>query len=92
MKNEFYGIDFSNVCCQRQAPIHAMPSRPAPSCPMTQTPSVCQLPPEQPMVVGMAYVLMQPFDTIYEPMQALNQGTLFPDLDKPFRPGGMCHG
>ncbi len=37
--------------------------------------------------VGMAYVPMQTWGPIYEPGKALCQGTLFPDLDKPFLGG-----
>lgn len=33
----------------------------------------------------MAYVPMQMFDSVYEQNEALNNGTLFPDLDKPFK-------
>jgi len=39
-------------------------------------------PPETP--VGMAYVPVQTLSAIYEPAYALKQGTIFPDLDKPF--------
>ena len=35
-------------------------------------------------VLAMAYVPMQQFDETYEPEQALDNGTLFPDLNKPF--------
>ncbi len=35
-------------------------------------------------VVTMAYVPVQQFQTMYEPEEALCQGTLFPELNKPF--------
>ena len=31
-----------------------------------------------------AYVPMQKYGTVYDQAEALNNGTLFPDLDKPF--------
>ena len=41
-------------------------------------------------VVAMAYVPFQQWGDVYEPERALDAGTLFPDLDKPFygRRGG----
>lgn len=45
----------------------------------------------QSMVVAMAYVPWQHFNQVYEPEAALMQGTLFPELDKPFYgSGGGC--
>lgn len=42
-------------------------------------------------VVGMAYVPWQYFTTVYETDKALEVGTIFPELDKPFWAGkGMC--
>ena len=37
--------------------------------------------------VGMAYVPMQTWGALYDPQKALAQGTLFPQLDKPFLGG-----
>ena len=37
--------------------------------------------------VGMAYVPVQMLQSVYEPEYALKQGTIFPDLDKPFLDG-----
>jgi hypothetical protein len=37
--------------------------------------------------VGMCYVPMQRIKTVYEPEIAFRQGTLFPDLDKPWLDG-----
>jgi hypothetical protein len=37
--------------------------------------------------VGMCYVPMQRITNVYEPETAYRQGTLFPDLDKPFLDG-----
>lgn len=37
--------------------------------------------------IGMAYVPMQTWGPLYDPQKALCQGTLFPELDKPFLGG-----
>lgn len=37
--------------------------------------------------VAMCYVPLQMLETVYEPETALMQGTLFPELDKPFLGG-----
>ena len=37
-----------------------------------------------PLPLAMAYVPMQQFEETYEPEQALDNGTLFPALNKPF--------
>ncbi|QNU68872.1 spore coat associated protein CotJA [Ruminiclostridium herbifermentans] len=39
------------------------------------------------MVLAMAYVLNQEWETPYEANEALKRGTLFPSLDKPFLGG-----
>jgi hypothetical protein len=39
------------------------------------------------MVLAMAYVLNQEWETPYEVNEALKRGTLFPSLDKPFLGG-----
>ena len=39
--------------------------------------------PENP-VVAMAYVPYQQFNTVYSAEKALDNGTIFPELDKPF--------
>ena len=36
------------------------------------------------MALTMAYVPWQQFSETYEPAKALRQGTIFPELDKPF--------
>lgn len=36
------------------------------------------------MALTMAYVPWQQFSETYEPAKALKQGTIFPELDKPF--------
>ena len=41
-----------------------------------------EFPPEMP--VGMAYVPMQRWEKIYDSSQALERGTIFKALDKPF--------
>lgn len=38
--------------------------------------------------IAMAYVPFQYFEEEYEPSVAFQKGTLFPELDKPFMPGG----
>lgn len=38
----------------------------------------------QEFVVGMAYVPWQYFEHVYEPDRALQIGTIFPELNKPF--------
>ncbi len=40
-------------------------------------------------VVGMAYVPWQTFGNVYDPCKGLSRGTIFPELDKPFK-GGCC--
>lgn len=40
--------------------------------------------------LAMAYVPWQYFDTVYEPDKALEIGTIFPELDKPFLAAGRC--
>lgn len=39
-------------------------------------------------VLAEAYVPAQPFEAIYPPEQALIQGTVFRELDKPYMKGG----
>ena len=39
---------------------------------------------EHDFVPAMAYVPWQYFTTVYEPDKALEVGTIFPELDKPF--------
>lgn len=38
-------------------------------------------------VLTMAFVDMQPLESVYETEKALERGTLFPNLDKPFYGG-----
>ncbi len=40
-------------------------------------------------VLTMAFVNMQPLDSVYELSDAFCRGTLFPNIDKPFLAGGM---
>ena len=48
--------------------------------------------PEAGLVLAMATVPMQPWESIYEPAVGLRQGTIFPGLDKPFYvTGGGAH-
>lgn len=39
-------------------------------------------------VVAMAYVPWQVLNTVYEPEAGFEQGTIFPELDKPWMVGG----
>ncbi len=50
------------------------------------TPNPTPFPRETP--VAMAYIPFQQFGQIYPPEKALNSGTVFPELDKPFLGGG----
>lgn len=57
----------------------------AEGCPDTQDHFPAHMP------VAMAYVPWQNWKDIYEPCKALESGTLFPELDKPFLgKGGTC--
>lgn len=38
----------------------------------------------EPMVLAMAYVLSQPFRKLYDPAEALKNGTLFTELNLPY--------
>lgn len=42
-------------------------------------------------VLAMAFVNMQPLDTVYSLSESFRRGTLFPDLDKPLLTGGHTH-
>lgn len=41
-------------------------------------------------VLAMAYVPMQHLHTVYEPEDGFVIGTIFPELNKPWLPGGNC--
>lgn len=62
--------------------------------PLDETGDVCVLEQTSPLpkdpVSAMAYVPYQQYEpkNLYSPEQALQQGTLFPVLDKPFFGGG----
>lgn len=43
---------------------------------------------ENPTSIAMVFSPKQCFQNLYEPMKALSRGTLFADLDKPFK--GSC--
>ena len=45
---------------------------------------------EREYALAMAYVPWQCFDAVYEPDKALEVGTVFPELDKPFLAAGRC--
>lgn len=45
------------------------------------------------MAVAMAYVPWQNWKSLYKPERGLQRGTIFEELDKPFRGiGGCCNG
>ena len=43
----------------------------------------------QPMVLALAYVPMQVLNTLYDPEEGFCQGTIFPELNKPWLVGGV---
>ncbi len=49
-----------------------------------QNGSCCEELSSQPIALAMAYVPMQRWQNIYEPDLALERGTIFSELDKPF--------
>lgn len=51
---------------------------------MNENRDCCSIFTEQPISFAMAYVPYQPWDKTYEPSVALERGTIFPALDKPF--------
>lgn len=69
------------------------------SCLCESAPASCgckdELPapsPETGLVIAMATVPMQIWETPYQPQVSLRQGTIFPSLDKPFfKTGGDFH-
>lgn len=58
----------------------------APSAPRASRPSPCNHPPVNPSMpaLAMVYSPEQAWRCLYTPDQALNAGTLFAELDKPF--------
>ena len=67
---------------------HHMGSRP--SRPSMMPPCAGQDDPLAGMVLAMAYVPWQFFNDTYEPDKALQYGTIFPELNKPFYGKGGC--
>lgn len=76
----------NNMRCMRRTGSSAAPSDSAfrsqtgqaPGCPDTHD----HFPPDMP--IAMAYVPWQQWRDLYEPCKALERGTLFMELDKPF--------
>ena len=64
-----------------QAPA-SVPVQRAPSPETAQEACLCN------MSLAMSYVLMQGWSQPYEPAQALERGTIFPELDLPFLAAG----
>lgn len=92
---ELDDVDFHHCTCG----CHSKPRPPKPCPPKPCPPKPCPEPdpePETPncagQVLAMAYVKDQEFKirSVYSCEKALRQGTLFPELDKPFE-GGTCH-
>ncbi len=44
------------------------------------------------MVLAMAYIPVQQFDTLFEIEEGFARGTVFPELEKPFMGGGCSCG
>lgn len=69
----------------RSMPGHSMQSRPMQRpCEHMKNDPLSKLP------VAMAYVPWQYFEETYEPDKALQYGTIFPELNKPFYGRGGC--
>ena len=64
-------------------PMDTLPDERRASPPDCAFPGAC-------ITLAMAYVPMQQWDAIYEADQAMERGTLFPDLDLPFFGKGDC--
>ena len=89
-------------CGCNNTPSRSMPARSMPSCsarsmPTCSTPAHSMSPscnrkndPLANMPVAMAYVPWQFFQDVYEPDKALQYGTIFPELNKPFYGKGGC--
>ncbi len=57
----------------------------------------CRKEQQEPLVLAMASVPIEPWEEPYDPKTAIRQGTIFPGLNKPFyvtddRTGGKTHG
>lgn len=50
--------------------------------PVEENIEICS--PGAPFLYAHAYIPFQYLSTIYTPMEALNQGTVFPELDRPY--------
>ena len=59
-------------------------------CPQTPQPCMGMDDPLAGMPIAMAYVPWQCFVDTYEPDKALQYGTIFPELNKPFYGKGGC--
>lgn len=72
-----------NTCCQ---------SRYGRTCQSTPMPHKCMTSLPENLSLAMAYVPMQCFKNVYELNDAFQQGTIFPELNKPFMgwKGGCC--
>lgn len=83
-----------NNTLSRPMPACSMPARPTPACsmPARPMPHSCNRKndPLANMPLAMAYVPWQFFQDVYEPDKALQYGTIFPELNKPFYGRGGC--
>ena len=85
--------------CSQNMPRQQMSARPyrtpVPQRQMTKRPPMSHTCPDisdplSGMAVAMAYVPWQFFQETYEPDKALQYGTIFPELNKPFYGKGGC--
>lgn len=74
--------------CPADMPKH--PVMPKPSCPSMPKECFDKLDPLAGMPIAMAYVPWQFFHETFEPDKALECGTIFPELSKPFYGKGGC--
>ncbi len=44
----------------------------------------------EPEVLAMAFVNVQHINSVYDTETGFSNGTIYPCLNKPFMPGGMC--
>ena len=88
MNNQYYGMNCGVVYRDNagNCPRCAAPAMP----PQSARRPMPDMPPAVPydMVPAMAYVPLQFYNTAYDPMEGFRQGTIFPELNKPWLAGG----
>lgn len=83
----------SECGCNNNTPVQPAPyQRPRTAAMRSPMPRSCSrnADPLSDMPVAMAYVPWQYFREVYEPDKALQYGTIFPELNKPFYGKGGC--